>query len=282
MIRLSLAAALALTACAANSPPEPATQPGQTARLNAAQVPSITLQPGARLVDLSYPYDTATVYWPTDTTGFVLDKLHWGQTEGGYFYASAKMCSAEHGGTHLDAPIHFAEGRTTMDRIALERLVAPAVVIDISTAAAKNRDTLLSAADIEAFERAHGRIESKTIVLVRTGWSDRWPDRKRYLGDDKPGDASNLHFPGIGEDAARALVARSVAAVGIDTASIDNGPSKSFMTHRVLLGADIPAFENVASLRELPPRGAMIIALPMKIGGGSGGPLRIVAVLPPH
>ncbi|WP_394847812.1 cyclase family protein [Pendulispora brunnea] len=275
MIRLSLAAALALTACAANSPPEPT-------RLNAAHVESIALQPGARLVDLSYPYDTTTVYWPTDTSGFVLDKLHWGQTEGGYFYASAKMCSAEHGGTHLDAPIHFAEGRATADKIALERLVAPATVIDISASAAQNRDALLSVRDIEAFERAHGRIEPKTIVLIRTGWSDRWPDRKRYLGDDKPGDASNLHFPGIGEDAARALVARGVAAVGIDTASIDNGPSKTFMTHRILLGADIPAFENVASMKDLPPRGAMVIALPMKIGGGSGGPVRVVAVLPPH
>ncbi|WP_394837301.1 cyclase family protein [Pendulispora rubella] len=281
MIRLSLAAALALTACAANSPPQPAHSP-QPPHLNAAHVDAIAWQPGARLVDLSYPYDTTTVYWPTDTSGFVLDKLHWGQTEGGYFYASAKMCSAEHGGTHLDAPIHFAEGKATADKIALDRLMAPATVIDISAAAAQNRDTLLSVRDIEAFERAHGRIEPKTIVLVRTGWSERWPDRKRYLGDDKPGDASNLHFPGIGEDAARALVARQVAAVGIDTASIDNGPSKTFMTHRILLGADIPAFENVASMKELPPRGALVIALPMKIGGGSGGPVRVVAVLPPR
>src|SRR5262245_5263578 len=99
-------------------------------------------------------------------------------------------------------------------------------------------------------------------------------DPKAYLGDDTPGDASKLHFPGISADAARALVARRIAAVGIDTASIDHGPSRDFMAHQILLGADIPAFENVASLDALPPRGATVIALPMKIGRGSGGPLR--------
>ncbi|WP_394822501.1 cyclase family protein [Pendulispora albinea] len=276
MVRsLLLLAALALTSCAAN-PSQPASP-----QLNAATVQSAIVATGGRIVDLSYPYDNATLYWPTDTAGFVLEKTHWGKTDGGYFYASAKMCTAEHGGTHIDAPIHFAEGRPTLDKIALDRLIAPAVVIDISKAAASNPDALLGAADIEAFERTHGRIEPKTIVLVRTGWSERWPDRKRYLGDDKPGDASNLHFPGIGEDAARALVARKVAAVGIDTASIDNGPSKTFMTHRVLLDAEIPGLENLASLKELPARGAAVIALPMKIGGGSGGPLRVVALLPP-
>ena len=270
----ALLSAFALTACAANTPPPASTH------LDAANLQSAVTAPGTRIVDLTYAFDSSTLYWPTDTAGFVLEKLHWGKTDGGWFYASAKMCAAEHGGTHIDAPIHFAEGRATIDRIALDRLVAPAVVIDISEAAARDPDALLGARDIEAFERARGAIEPKTIVLVRTGWADRWPDRKRYLGDDKPGDTSNLHFPGVGEDAARLLVARKVAAVGIDTASIDHGPSKTFITHRVLMDGEVPAFENVASMKELPPRGALVIALPMKIGGGSGGPLRIVAVVP--
>jgi kynurenine formamidase len=115
---------------------------------------------------------------------------------------------------------------------------------------------------------------------VRTGWASRWPDRKAYMGDDTPGDASKLHFPGIGEDAAKLLVERKIAAVGIDTASIDHGPSKDFIAHQVLMAADVPAFENVADMSALPARGATIIALPMKIGGGSGGPLRIVAIVP--
>ncbi|MDC0682817.1 cyclase family protein [Sorangium atrum] len=241
---------------------------------------AVRLPEGARLVDLTYPFDDKTIYWPTATTGFAHETVHHGKTEGGYFYSAYTLCAPEHGGTHLDAPIHFAEGKTTADAVPLSRLVGPAVVVDVSAAAARDSDYLVNLADIEAFERAHGAIEPRTIVLIRTGWGARWPDKKRYLGDDRPGHAEALHFPGIGEDAARALVARNVGAVGIDTASIDNGPSKDFITHRVLLGADIPAFENVASMESLPPRGALVIALPMKIRAGSGGPLRIVAVLP--
>jgi kynurenine formamidase len=234
----------------------------------------------ARMVDLTYPFDDKTVYWPTATTGFVHETVFYGKTEGGFFYSAYNACAPEHGGTHLDAPVHFAEGKSTADTVPLSRLVAPAVVVDVAAAAARDSDYRVTQADIEAFERVHGAIEPSTIVMIHTGWGARWPDKKRYLGDDRPGHAEDLHFPGIGEGAARALVARKVSAVGIDTASIDHGPSKDFIAHQVLLGADIPAFENVASMEWLPPRGALVIALPMKIRAGSGGPLRIVAVLP--
>jgi kynurenine formamidase len=240
----------------------------------------VRLPEGAAIVDLTYPFDDKTLYWPTTTTGFVLEAVHVGKTEGGFFYSAYKFCAPEHGGTHLDAPVHFAEGQSSADAVPLSRLVGPAVVIDVSAAAAKDADYRVTKTDVEAFERAHGAIEPGVIVLIRTGWGARWPDRKSYLGDDRPGHAEALHFPGIGEDAARALVQRRVSAVGIDTASIDHGPSKDFITHQVLLGADIPAFENVASMQRLPPRGALVVALPMKIAKGSGGPLRIVAVLP--
>ena len=180
----------------------------------------------------------------------------------------------------MDAPIHFAEGRDTTEAIPLERLIAPGVVIDITARASEDRNALLMAEDVESFERQHGDIAPGTIVLVRSGWGRYWPDAKRYLGDDTPGDASNLRFPGISEEAAQELVARQIAAVGIDTASLDHGASKDFLAHRTLMKADIPGFENVANLHRLPARGAEIIALPMKIAGGSGGPLRIVARLP--
>lgn len=253
----------------------------QGARGSAGTPGEVRLPEGARLVDLTYLFDDKTIYWPTATKGFVHETVSYGKTEGGYFYSAYMLCAPEHGGTHLDAPIHFAEGKSTADALPLSRLVGPAVVVDVSTAAAKDADYRVTPADIDAFERTHGAIAPATIVLFRTGWGARWPDKKRYLGDDRPGHAEALHFPGIGEAAARALVARKVAAVGIDTASIDHGPSKDFIAHQVLMGADIPAFENVASMESLPPRGALVIALPMKIGGGSGGPLRIVAVLPP-
>jgi kynurenine formamidase len=241
---------------------------------------SIRLPEGASLVDLTHPFDATTLYWPTATTGFQHQQDAYGKTPAGYFYSSYSFCAPEHGGTHLDAPIHFAEGHPGADAVPLSRLIAPAVLIDFSADAAKNPDALASAAHIHAFEQAHGAIEPGTIVLFRAGWSARWADKKSYLGDDTPGDASHLHFPGVAEDAAKLLVERKVAAVGIDTASLDYGPSTTFVTHVTLMGADIPGFENVILPQEFPARGALVMALPAKIAGGSGGPLRVVAVLP--
>ena len=232
------------------------------------------------LVDLTYTYDESTVYWPTSPSKFEKETLSYGTTPGGFFYSSFAIATPEHGGTHLDAPIHFVEGQATVDAVPLERLIAPAVVVDISEAATADADALLTVEDLEAFEREHGAIEPGTIVLIRTGWGRYWPDPKRYLGSDVPGDASNLHFPGVSEEAARALVERQVASVGIDTASIDYGPSTDFLAHRVLGEAGIPIFENVAALDRLPARGAQVYALPMKIGGGSGAPTRIIAFVP--
>jgi len=249
-----------------------------TALAACARAPAARL--GGRILDLTHPFNRQTLYWPTSPTGFVLTTLSHGPTPTGFFYSANRFAAPEHGGTHLDAPIHFAEGKASADTVPLARLIGPAVVVDLAARAQADPDALLMPADLESFERQHGVIASGTIVLVRTGWAARWPDRKRYFGDDKPGDATHLHFPGLSADAARVLVARQIAAVGIDTASIDHGPSTEFLAHRVLLGADIPAFENLAALDALPPRGATVIALPMKIEGGSGGPLRIVVVVP--
>jgi kynurenine formamidase len=241
---------------------------------------SIVLPEGARLVDLSHSFDESTVYWPTASEGFLRETIAYGQTDAGFFYAAYNFCAPEHGGTHLDAPRHFAEHGATTDEIPLERLVAPAVVIDMSDAAANNPDVLLGRAHIEAFEAEHGTITPGTIVLVRTDWSERWPDRARYLGDATPGDVSNLHFPGIGADAAELLVEREIAAVGLDTASLDHGPSRDFAAHRILAAAGVPGFENLDSLAQLPARGALMLALPMKIGQGSGAPMRAIAIVP--
>ncbi|MGH9903826.1 MAG: cyclase family protein, partial [Pyrinomonadaceae bacterium] len=221
-----------------------------------------------------------TVYWPT-AGGFNWKKDAWGETAAGYWYASATYGASEHGGTHLDSPVHFVEGRATTEAIPLSKLVGPAVVIDIAAACAKNRDYLLSVADIEAWERRHGRIPAGAIVLVRTGWGKFWPDRKHYLGSDVHGDASDLHFPGVSREAAQMLATRRcVDGVGIDTASLDHGPSKDFAAHRVLGEANIYGLENIANLERLPAAGATLIALPMKIKGGTGGPARVIAVLP--
>lgn len=245
----------------------------------ARRFPSVKLPAGSRIVDLTHPFDSESVYWPTEKTGFVMQEVEHGK-ERGYFYATNRFTAPEHGGTHLDAPIHFAETGTTADDVPLAKLIAPAAVIDMRVAAEAQPDALLDVAAIESYEKTFGAIVPGTIVLVRTGWASRWPDRGRYLGDERLGPAASLHFPGISVEAANALVDRQVAAVGIDTASVDHGPSKDFKVHRTLAANEIPAFENITHLDLLPARGALVLALPMKIRGGSGGPLRIVAVVP--
>jgi kynurenine formamidase len=232
-------------------------------------------------VDLSHAYGPGTLYWPTAATRFTLTADASGRTPGGWFYASNTLSTPEHGGTHLDAPHHFAENGRTTDQIPLDQLVAPAVVIDVSAKAATDRDYRLTRDDVLQFEKAGGAIARGTIVLLRTGWSRHWPDARAYLGDDTPGDASKLSFPSYGADAARLLVEeRGVAALGIDTASIDYGRSTDFEVHRVAAARNVPGFENLTNLDRLPARGAIVVALPMKIEGGSGGPLRAIALVP--
>lgn len=247
-------------------------------RAAAAQPIDLSTQ---RMVDLTHPLNAQTIYWPTSPTTFQLERLSYGQTEGGYFYSANAFCSPEHGGTHLDAPIHFSADGISAERIPLENLVAPAVVIDVTAQADRDADYRLTREDVLAWEARHGRIDAGTMVLLRTGWSRRWPDRRAYLGDDTPGDASNLHFPSFGDDAARLLVEeRGAAALGVDVASIDYGQSRDFLVHRIAAARNVPGLENLTNLDALPPRGAVVIALPAKIEGGSGGPLRAIALVP--
>ncbi len=231
------------------------------------------------VLDLTYAFNEDTVYWPT-AQRFSLTQVAHGLNDAGEWYASNDYCASEHGGTHLDAPIHFASGGHTTADIPLAQLMGPARVIDIRDRCAADPDYTLTPRDIEVHERRHGTIEPGTVVLVRTGWGRFYPDLQRYLGSDVRGTAGDLSFPGIGAEAARVLVERQVDLVGLDTASLDHGPSTRFEAHRVLAEADIPGLENVANLDRVPPTGATVLALPMKIEGGTGGPCRIIAILP--
>jgi kynurenine formamidase len=234
-----------------------------------------------RWVDLTHPFNENSVYWPTAEM-FTLEEVFHGHTEGGWFYTAYNFSAAEHGGTHLDAPIHFAEGANTADEVPIEQMIGPGVVIDVSERAAADVDYQVGAAEIEAFEQEHGRIPEGAIVLINTGRAPLYGDREAYMGTAERGEAAvaKLHFPGLGADAAALLVERGIDAVGIDTPSIDHGQSKDFATHVALMTNNVPAFENVADMSALPPTGSTIVALPMMIEGGSGGPLRIVAHLP--
>lgn len=244
-----------------------------------APTPTSAVDP-QQVVDLSYAFGNDTMYWPT-AESFTLERTAWGTTAQGYWYAANNIAMAEHGGTHMDAPIHFAEGKLTSAEVPLASCIGPAVVVDVRKKADRDRDYLLSVDDLTAWEATHGRIPVGAIVLMNSGWGRYWGNKKSYLGTDKQGDVANLHFPGFSNQAAQFLVnQREIAAIGVDTASIDHGPSNQFLVHRTINGANKPAFENVANVDRLPPVGATIIALPMKITDGSGGPARIIAVLP--
>jgi kynurenine formamidase len=237
---------------------------------------------GGEWIDLTHDFSADSLYWPT-AQRFQLEVESRAFTERGYFYAANRYRASEHGGTHVDAPIHFAEKGQTVDQIPIEQLIGAAVVIDVSAQAAENPDYQVTVADFEAWESEHGRLPSGVIVLLRTGFARFWPEAKTYLGTEQRGAEAvpRLHFPGLHPDAARWLIAnRPIKAIGLDTASIDYGQSKLFESHQILLGKNIPAFENVAALDQLPTTGALVLALPMKIKEGSGGPLRIVAWVP--
>jgi kynurenine formamidase len=237
---------------------------------------------GGEWIDLTHEFSAETLYWPT-AQNFALETEFHGQTAKGYFYEANRYRASEHGGTHIDAPVHFAEGHKSLEQIPVEQLVGPGIVVDVSAKAGTNADYRIVTADLKAWESEHGEIPKGAIVLLRTGFASRWPDAKSYLGTDEKGQqaVAKLHFPGLHPEAARWLVSeRSIKAVGLDTASIDYGQSTLFESHRILFAKDVPALENVAALEQLPATGAYIVALPMKIKGGSGGPLRIVAWVP--
>lgn len=238
--------------------------------------------PAGKWLDLTYDFSSDTIYWVT-ADPFKRTTVAEGKTPGGYYYSAYNYSAAEHGGTHIDAPIHFAEGHKTVDQLPLDQLIAEAIKIDVSAKAAANRDYLVSVEDLQAWETTNGKIPDGSIVLLQTGFGKFWPDKKKYLGTDRTGpDAvAELHFPGLDPAAADWLVKnRKINAIGIDTASIDQGQSTTFKSHVALMSNNIPAFENVANLDQVPVKGAQVIALPMKIKGGSGAPLRIVAFVP--
>ncbi len=240
------------------------------------------IAPSGQWVDLTHAFDQSTVYWPTED-GFQLSVQKFGMTPKGYFYSSNRFTAAEHGGTHLDAPIHFFRQGKSVEQLSLDRFVGEAAVIDVTEACSRDADYQVGVTDLRAWEERCGRQLVDVIVLIHTGFGRFWNQRSEYLGTDQKGPeaVAQLHFPGLAPEAARWLTEhRSIKAIGIDTASIDYGQSQRFQSHVALFKHNIPAFENVANLDRLPAQGATVIALPMKIKSGTGAPLRIIASLP--
>ena len=227
-----------------------------------------------RVVDLSYAINDKLVPWPGDEKWFEA-KVNASVEKNGYFTRSFWML--EHYGTHLDAPAHFPPGKATVDQIPAKQLLGPAVVMDVRAEGAKDADYQLPARGIEEWEKQHGRIPQGAIVLLRTGWASRWPDAKKYRNQDAQG---RMHFPGFSVDAAKLLIQRKASGLGCDTMSIDYGASTDFAVHHLALGSGLYHQENLADLSALPEMGAFLIAAPIKLEGGSGGPVRVFALLP--
>jgi len=237
---------------------------------------------GGRWIDLTWDFEESTVYWPTNVP-FKHDTVFYGINDNGYFYSSFKYSAEEHGGTHFDAPLHFAQGGRSIAQITPDELTGMAIVVDVSAQSAQNRNHLISVADFLEWEKIHGLIPEHSIVLLNTGFGEFWSDHEKYTGTLRKGaeGVAEMHFPGLDPEAAKWLVTeRKIKAVGLDTPSIDYGQSKDFETHRILCANNVTVYENVANLSQIPPTGAYLVAAPMKIKGGSGSPLRLLAWVP--
>ena len=236
-----------------------------------------------KLLDMTYPFNEHTIYWP-NASPFQLRKGDWGITEKGYWYASNEYCAAEHGGTHADAPIHFAKNGRTIDQIPLREWIGPAVKIDVTEQSTQDRDYLLTVEDIKNWEQKHGTIPEHAWVIMYTGIDTKYyPDKEKVLGTEKTGEEAipELHFPGFSPESVQFLTnERDITGIAIDTPSIDYGQSKEFKVHQILFAADKIALENIAKLDQLPESGATLYVMPMMIENGTGSPARVFAVLP--
>jgi kynurenine formamidase len=226
-----------------------------------------------RVLDLGYAINDKLVPWPGDKRYFEA-QVNASVEKDGYFTRSFWML--EHYGTHLDAPVHFPPGKVTVDQIPAKQLFGPAVVLDVRAEAAKDADYQLAPARVEEWEGKYGRIPAGAIVLLRTGWASRWPDAQRYRNQDTQG---RMHFPGFSVDAVKMLIDRKVSGLGCDTLSADYGASTDFAVHHLALGAGLYHLENLADLSEVPEAGAFLVVAPIKLEGGSGGPVRVFAIL---
>ena len=225
-----------------------------------------------RVLDLSYAINDKLVPWPGDKRWFEA-QVNATVAKNGYFTRSFWML--EHYGTHLDAPIHFPPGKATVDQIPAKQFFGPAVVLDVHEEGAKDADYQAPASRVEQWERKNGRILEGSIVLLRTGWSSRWPDAQKYRNQDARG---KMHFPGFSAEAAQLLISRRVSGIGCDTLSVDYGASEDFAVHRLVLGAGLYQLENLSDFGEVPEAGAFLVVAPIKLEGGSGGPVRVFAV----
>lgn len=237
---------------------------------NAAEMLKQRIQ-ATKVIDLTHPLHDEMPFWPG---GVPFKKIRLVDYNQGY--QLHKFETGENTGTHVDAPSHFIKGNKPIDQLSLSELIVQAMVIDIQKKVAANPDYQLTAADVRAWEAEHGKIPAGSLVILNTGWHKRFANPKKYInmGDDKV-----MHFPGFGPDSAELLVERDVVGIGIDTLSLDNGPSKDFASHVIMLKKNKYQIENLANLDALPPTGATVIVGVLPVKNGSQAQARVIALL---
>ncbi|MFB3917750.1 MAG: cyclase family protein [Terriglobales bacterium] len=245
--------------------------PGTNAQSSSPQQHAFT-----KVVDLTHTISASAPTWEGASQSPYSARVVATYKENGYFARDISL--PEHFATHIDAPAHFGRGHWTVEKIPPERLVRPLVVLDVSAGAAKNPDYSISVEDVAKWEDANGHMLPGAVVITRTGWENRWNSPRQYRNADAKG---VMHFPGYSLLAAQFLVeGRNALGLGIDTLSIDPGQSTDFPVHHYSAEHAVYGIENVANLADLPPAGGLVVVAPIKLEGGSGGPVRILALLP--
>ena len=228
----------------------------------------------SRVIDLTHALNDKVPNWEGSAQSPYSAKELGNMERDGYF--SRVLTLPEHFGTHLDAPAHFCATGWTVEQIPAERLVGPLVLLDARKQSASNADYEISTQDISTWEKTFGRIPAGAIVLANTGWAARWPSARFRNADAK----GTKHYPGYARGAVSWLVEqRSICGIGIDTMGVDYGVSEDHPNHRYTGAHNVYHLENVANVEQVPPAGALLIAAPAKLEGGSGGPVRIFALV---
>ncbi|WP_066425956.1 cyclase family protein [Anabaena sp. 4-3] len=228
----------------------------------------------SRVIHLSHVIDTDIPQWPGDPPVEFTPVAEL-QDDG---YHLRRFSLGEHSATHINAPNSFYQAGVGIDQYSAQSLIVPAVVIDISTAATVNPDYILTIADVMAWEVQHGEIASGSVVLLYTGWQNKWSDKNAFFNQDADG---IMHFPGFGREVTEFLLQeRRIAGVGIDTHGVDSGREQSFTTNRLVLAQQGIVLENLTNLDQLPPKGTTLAIGILRLRRGSGSPVGVLALVP--
>jgi kynurenine formamidase len=240
--------------------------------LGAAQAATVRRTTFSQVADLTHVLGPGFPAWPGSAPFTITQAVSY--EKDGYY--GSVLSYWEHIGTHMDAPKHFSPEGLYVDQLAVENLVVPAAVVNISEKARANPDAEVTPDDILAYERRYGRLPDNAAVLMVSGWGARAGSAEQFRNADSGG---TMHFPGFGKDAIEFLLTeRRIAGIGVDTMSLDPGNSTTFAVHYTLLATNRWGLENVANLESIPPSGATIFVGAPKVAAGSGGPSRVMAM----